>query len=143
MTVLASCKKLEEIKFSGPFFNALPFVTVLPNFISLKILNLQHQEFSDKETAEIFGMFTEQCLLLTLYSLSLQNSSILHEISRIIICITCPCSLEGTVLLNFYLSNALIALDVIQNDVLSDSFLRIHICYSTMQFHCQLPFQIC
>lgn len=25
MTTLASCKKLEEIRFSGPFFKAIPF----------------------------------------------------------------------------------------------------------------------
>ncbi|XP_019785457.1 baculoviral IAP repeat-containing protein 1 isoform X4 [Tursiops truncatus] len=54
MTVLASCKKLEEIKLTGPFFKAAPFVIVLPNFISLKILNLEHQYIPDKETAEKF-----------------------------------------------------------------------------------------
>nr|XP_010947620.1 baculoviral IAP repeat-containing protein 1 isoform X1 [Camelus bactrianus]XP_010947621.1 baculoviral IAP repeat-containing protein 1 isoform X1 [Camelus bactrianus]XP_045368339.1 baculoviral IAP repeat-containing protein 1 isoform X1 [Camelus bactrianus] len=83
MTVLASCKKLEEIKFSGPFFNALPFVTVLPNFISLKILNLQHQEFSDKETAEIFaytlGSFNN------LEELLLPSGDGIHQVAILII----------------------------------------------------------
>ncbi|EHB15041.1 Baculoviral IAP repeat-containing protein 1 [Heterocephalus glaber] len=55
VTTLASCKKLEEIKFSGPFFKATPFVTILPNFTFLKILNLEHQQFPDKETSEKFA----------------------------------------------------------------------------------------
>ncbi|KAM6156525.1 baculoviral IAP repeat-containing protein 1 [Erethizon dorsatum] len=55
MTTLASCKKLNEIRFSGPFFDAIPFVPILPNFIFLKILALEHQRFPDKETAEKFA----------------------------------------------------------------------------------------
>ncbi|XP_014440055.1 baculoviral IAP repeat-containing protein 1 [Tupaia chinensis] len=54
-TALASCKKLQEIKFSGPFFKPSPFVTILPSFVSLKILNLNQQQFPDKETAENFA----------------------------------------------------------------------------------------
>ncbi|XP_037057758.1 baculoviral IAP repeat-containing protein 1a-like, partial [Peromyscus leucopus] len=54
MTVIASCKKLREIEFSGRCFEAMPFVTILPNFVSLKILNLKRQQFPDKETSENF-----------------------------------------------------------------------------------------
>ncbi|KAL6043871.1 hypothetical protein STEG23_011827 [Scotinomys teguina] len=54
MTVLASCKKLREIGFSGRCFEAIPFVTILPNFVSLKILNLERQQFPDKATSEKF-----------------------------------------------------------------------------------------
>ncbi|XP_029390533.1 baculoviral IAP repeat-containing protein 1e-like, partial [Mus pahari] len=54
MAVLASCKKLREIEFSGRCFEAMPFVNILPNFISLKILNLKDQQFPDKETSEKF-----------------------------------------------------------------------------------------
>ncbi|OWK02160.1 hypothetical protein Celaphus_00017920, partial [Cervus elaphus hippelaphus] len=55
VTALASRKKLKEIKFSGRCFEANPFVLVLPNFISLKILNLGLQYIPDKETAEKFA----------------------------------------------------------------------------------------
>ncbi|KAF7466144.1 Hypothetical predicted protein [Marmota monax] len=55
MTALTSCKKLEEIWFSESFFNVIPFVTILPNFLSLKILNLSFQQFPDKETSEKFA----------------------------------------------------------------------------------------
>ncbi|OBS70306.1 hypothetical protein A6R68_01152, partial [Neotoma lepida] len=55
MTVLASCKKLREIEFSGRCFEAMPFVTILPNFVSLKILNLKSQYFPDKKISEKFG----------------------------------------------------------------------------------------
>ncbi|XP_008573858.1 PREDICTED: baculoviral IAP repeat-containing protein 1 isoform X3 [Galeopterus variegatus] len=55
MTVLASCKKLKEINFSGAFFKAIPFVIILPNFTSLKTLNLAQQQFPDKETSEKFA----------------------------------------------------------------------------------------
>uniref|UniRef100_A0A2K6LHX5 NLR family apoptosis inhibitory protein n=1 Tax=Rhinopithecus bieti TaxID=61621 RepID=A0A2K6LHX5_RHIBE len=55
MTALASCKKLTEIKFSDSFFEAVPFVAILPNFISLKILNLAGQHFPDEETSEKFA----------------------------------------------------------------------------------------
>ncbi|XP_047412909.1 baculoviral IAP repeat-containing protein 1 isoform X5 [Sciurus carolinensis] len=55
MTALTSCEKLEEIWFSGSFFKAIPFVTILPNFISLKILNLEYQQFPDKEASEKFA----------------------------------------------------------------------------------------
>ncbi|XP_023585322.1 baculoviral IAP repeat-containing protein 1 isoform X2 [Trichechus manatus latirostris] len=57
MTVLVSCSKLEEIKFSG-FFEAIPFVITLPNFISLKILNLGQQVFHDKEISEKFAFLS-------------------------------------------------------------------------------------
>ncbi|XP_003470303.1 baculoviral IAP repeat-containing protein 1-like [Cavia porcellus] len=55
MTTLASCKKLSEIRFSGSFFDAVPFVTILPSFSFLKILNLEYQRFPDKETAGKFA----------------------------------------------------------------------------------------
>ncbi|XP_023559536.1 baculoviral IAP repeat-containing protein 1 isoform X2 [Octodon degus] len=55
MTTLASCKKLNEIIFSGHFFDAIPFVSILPNFTFLKILNLSEQQFPDTETAEKFA----------------------------------------------------------------------------------------
>ncbi|KAK7802535.1 hypothetical protein U0070_027066, partial [Myodes glareolus] len=55
MTALASCKKLREIEFTGRCFETMPFVTILPKFVSLKILNLTSQYFPDKETSEKFG----------------------------------------------------------------------------------------
>ncbi|KAL1782848.1 neuronal apoptosis inhibitory 5 [Sigmodon hispidus] len=55
MTVLTSCKKLREIEFSGRCFEIMPFVTILPNLLSLKILNLKRQQFPDKETSEKFA----------------------------------------------------------------------------------------
>ncbi|XP_013365033.1 PREDICTED: baculoviral IAP repeat-containing protein 1 isoform X2 [Chinchilla lanigera] len=62
MTALASCKKLNEITFCGPFFDAIPFVTILPSFTFLKILNLKDQQFP-KETAEKFDLLShlQQC----------------------------------------------------------------------------------
>lgn len=55
MTVLASCRKLKEIKISGSFFNAISFVIALPNFTSLKILDLKYQQFPDIEASEKFA----------------------------------------------------------------------------------------
>ncbi|KAK7808644.1 hypothetical protein U0070_010043, partial [Myodes glareolus] len=54
MAALAPCKKLREIEFSGRCFEIMPFVTILPNFVSLKILNLKRQQLPDKEASEKF-----------------------------------------------------------------------------------------
>ncbi|XP_036135985.1 baculoviral IAP repeat-containing protein 1 [Molossus molossus] len=83
MTVLASCKKLKEIKFSGAFFKAIPFVTILPNFISLKILNLQHQQFPDKEISEKFAYTLGS--LSNLEELILPTGDGIHQVAKLII----------------------------------------------------------
>ncbi|XP_054434214.1 baculoviral IAP repeat-containing protein 1 [Pteronotus mesoamericanus] len=91
MIVLASCKKLEEIKLSGVFFNAIPFVTVLPNFISLKILNLQNQQFPDKETSEKFAYTLGS--LNNLEELILPTGDGIYQVAKLIIqqCQYLPC----------------------------------------------------
>lgn len=59
-------------KFIFPFL-----VTILANFVSLKILNLKRQQFPDKETSEKFGKFIKQCFLIC--SLSSSSSSSFSE----------------------------------------------------------------
>ncbi|XP_036267054.2 baculoviral IAP repeat-containing protein 1 isoform X2 [Pipistrellus kuhlii] len=83
MTVLASCKKLKEIKFSGAFLKPIPFVTILPNFISLKILNLNLQEFPDKETSEKFAYTLGS--LSNLEELILPTGDGIHQVAKLII----------------------------------------------------------
>ncbi|XP_036163760.1 baculoviral IAP repeat-containing protein 1 isoform X2 [Myotis myotis] len=83
LTVLASCKKLKEIKFSGAFFKPIPFVTILTNFISLKILNLKFQEFPDKETSEKFAHTLGS--LSSLEELILPNGDGIHQVAKLII----------------------------------------------------------
>ncbi|XP_014707400.3 baculoviral IAP repeat-containing protein 1 isoform X3 [Equus asinus] len=98
MTVLASCKKLKEIKFSGQFFKAIPFVIVLPNFTSLKILNLGHQEFPDRETAEKFAYTLGS--LDNLEELILPTGDAVHQVAKLIVQ---QCEhLRGLRVLSFY-----------------------------------------
>ncbi|XP_051028384.1 baculoviral IAP repeat-containing protein 1b-like isoform X1 [Acomys russatus] len=95
MAVLASCKKLREIEFSGRCFEPMPFVTILPNFVSLKILNLKCQQFSDKETSELFGKFIKQCLLIYSSSLFLPSFSSSEPITKQAV-YTCPFTFMAT-----------------------------------------------
>uniref|UniRef100_A0A5F5PJR0 NLR family apoptosis inhibitory protein n=1 Tax=Equus caballus TaxID=9796 RepID=A0A5F5PJR0_HORSE len=98
MTVLASCKKLKEIKFSGRFFKAIPFVIVLPNFTSLKMLNLGHQEFPDRETAEKFAYTLGS--LDNLEELILPTGDAVHQVAKLIVQ---QCEhLRGLRVLSFY-----------------------------------------
>ncbi|XP_032966507.1 baculoviral IAP repeat-containing protein 1 isoform X1 [Rhinolophus ferrumequinum] len=83
MTVLASCKKLKEIKLSGAFFKAIPFVITLPNFTSLKILNLEFQQFPDKETSENFAYTLGS--LNNLEELILPTGDGIHQVAKQII----------------------------------------------------------
>lgn len=83
VTALASRKKLEEIKFSGQFFQANPFVIVLPNFTSLKILKLGLQYIPDKETAEKFAYALGS--LNNLEELILPTGDGIHQMARLII----------------------------------------------------------
>ncbi|ELK31178.1 Baculoviral IAP repeat-containing protein 1 [Myotis davidii] len=83
LTVLASCKKLKEIKFSGAFFKPIPFVTILTNFISLKILDLKFQEFPHKETSEKFAHTLGS--LSSLEELILPNGDGIHQVAKLII----------------------------------------------------------
>ncbi|XP_058413114.1 baculoviral IAP repeat-containing protein 1 isoform X1 [Diceros bicornis minor] len=83
MTALASCKKLKEIKLSGKFFKAIPFVIILPNFTSLKVLNLEQQEFPDKETAEKFAHTLGS--LNNLEELILPTGDAVHQVAKLII----------------------------------------------------------
>ncbi|XP_075397259.1 baculoviral IAP repeat-containing protein 1 [Tenrec ecaudatus] len=83
MTALASCKKLQEIKFSGSFFKANPFVIILPNFTSLKILKLTQQQFPDKEVAEKFAYTLGS--LNNLEKLILPTGDGIYQVAKLII----------------------------------------------------------
>ncbi|XP_059132511.1 baculoviral IAP repeat-containing protein 1 isoform X2 [Peromyscus eremicus] len=83
MTVLASCKKLREIEFSGRCFEAMPFVTILPNFVALKILNLEDQQFPDKETSEKFTQALGS--LRNLEELLLPSGDGIHQVAKLIV----------------------------------------------------------
>ncbi|XP_076408074.1 baculoviral IAP repeat-containing protein 1b-like [Peromyscus maniculatus bairdii] len=83
MTVLASCKKLREIEFSGRCFEAMPFVTTLPNFVSLKILKLGRQQFPDKETSEKFAQALGS--LRNLEELLLPSGDGIHHVAKLIV----------------------------------------------------------
>ncbi|KAF4024310.1 hypothetical protein G4228_016349 [Cervus hanglu yarkandensis] len=83
VTALASRKKLKEIKFSGRCFEANPFVLVLPNFISLKILNLGLQYIPDKETAEKFAYALGS--LNNLEELILPTGDGIHQMAKLIV----------------------------------------------------------
>ncbi|XP_036063345.1 baculoviral IAP repeat-containing protein 1b-like [Onychomys torridus] len=83
MTVLASCKKLRETEFSGRCFEAMSFVTILPNFVSLKILKLEHQQFPDKETSEKFAQALGS--LRNLEELFLPTGDGIHQVAKLIV----------------------------------------------------------
>ncbi|XP_051028209.1 baculoviral IAP repeat-containing protein 1b-like [Acomys russatus] len=83
MAVLASCKKLREIEFSGRCFEPTPFVTILPNFVSLKILNLKDQQFPDKETSEKFAQALGS--LRNLEELLLPTGDGIHQAAKLIV----------------------------------------------------------
>ncbi|XP_045302354.1 baculoviral IAP repeat-containing protein 1 [Leopardus geoffroyi] len=83
MTALSSCKKLKEINFSGSFFTPIPFVTALPNFISLKILSLKNQQFPDKETSEKFAYTLGS--LNNLEELELPTGDGIQQVAKLII----------------------------------------------------------
>uniref|UniRef100_A0A2I3GSW7 NLR family apoptosis inhibitory protein n=1 Tax=Nomascus leucogenys TaxID=61853 RepID=A0A2I3GSW7_NOMLE len=83
MTILASCKKLSEIKFSDSFFQAVPFVAILPNFISLKILNLEGQQFPDEEISEKFAYILGS--LSNLEELILPTGDGIYRVAKLII----------------------------------------------------------
>ena len=91
MAVLASCKKLREIEFSGRCFEAMPFVNILPNFISLKILNLISQQFPDKETSEKFAQALGS--LRNLEELLVPTGDGIHQVAKLIVrqCLQLPC----------------------------------------------------
>ncbi|XP_008066077.1 baculoviral IAP repeat-containing protein 1 [Carlito syrichta] len=91
MTVLASCKKLKELNFSGHCFDANPFVAVLPNFISLKVLNLEYQYIPGEETAEKFAHILGS--LHNLEELSLPSGDGIRRVAKLIIqqCHQLPC----------------------------------------------------
>ncbi|XP_041519364.1 baculoviral IAP repeat-containing protein 1a-like [Microtus oregoni] len=91
MTVLASCKKLREIEFSGQRFETMPFVTILPKFVSLKILNLTCQQFPDKETSETFAQALGS--LRNLEELLLPTGDGIQQVARLIVrqCLQLQC----------------------------------------------------
>lgn len=91
MAVLASCKKLREIEFSGQCFETRPFVAILPNFVSLKILNLRHQKFPDKETSEKFAQALGS--LRNLEELLLPTGDGIQQVAKLIVqqCLQLPC----------------------------------------------------
>ncbi|KAM4875464.1 baculoviral IAP repeat-containing protein 1 [Thomomys bottae] len=80
---LVSCKKLEEIQFSGRCFEVTPFVTILPNFTSLKILNLDLQYFPDKETSEKFASTLGS--LTNLEELNLPTGDGIQQVGKLIV----------------------------------------------------------
>ncbi|XP_069887400.1 baculoviral IAP repeat-containing protein 1 [Dipodomys merriami] len=83
MNALVSCKKLEEIQFSGRCFEVTPFVTSLPNFTSLKILNLNLQYFPDKETSEKFA--SALGFLTKLEELNLPTGDGIQQVAKLIV----------------------------------------------------------
>ncbi|CAH6787583.1 Naip2 [Phodopus roborovskii] len=91
MTVLASCKKLREIEFSGRCFETIPFVTILPSFVALKILNLNRQQFPDKETSEKFAQALGS--LRNLEELLLPTGDGIQQVAKLIVqqCLQLPC----------------------------------------------------
>ncbi|XP_063137340.1 NLR family, apoptosis inhibitory protein 6 isoform X2 [Rattus norvegicus] len=91
MAALASCKKLREIEFSGRCFEAVPFVNILSNFASLKILNLRNQQFPDKETSEKFAQALGS--LRNLEELHLPTGDGIHQVAKPIVrrCLQLPC----------------------------------------------------
>ncbi|XP_028646059.1 baculoviral IAP repeat-containing protein 1e-like [Grammomys surdaster] len=91
MAVLASCKKLREIEFSGRCFEAMSFVTILPNFVSLGMLNLKGQQFPDKETSEKFAQALGS--LRNLEELLLPTGDGIHQVAKLIVqqCLQLPC----------------------------------------------------
>ncbi|XP_052015494.1 baculoviral IAP repeat-containing protein 1b isoform X2 [Apodemus sylvaticus] len=91
MSVLASCKKLREIEFTGRCFEAMPFVNILPNFASLKILNLKGQQFPDKETSEKFAQALGS--LRNLEELHLPTGDGIHQVAQLLVrqCLQLPC----------------------------------------------------
>ncbi|XP_041519308.1 baculoviral IAP repeat-containing protein 1a-like [Microtus oregoni] len=91
MTALASCKKLREIEFSGQRFETMPFVTILPKFVSLKILNLTCQQFPDKETSEKFAQALGS--LRNLEELLLPTGDGIQQVARLIVqqCLQLQC----------------------------------------------------
>ncbi|XP_008836708.1 baculoviral IAP repeat-containing protein 1 [Nannospalax galili] len=83
MTELSSCKKLKEIGFFGGCFEVVQFVTILPNFISLKILNLKCQEFPNKETSENFAHTLGSLRILE--ELLLPHGDGIHHVAKLIV----------------------------------------------------------
>ncbi|NXN46196.1 BIRC1 protein, partial [Rhinoptilus africanus] len=58
LAAISSCKKLTEIKLTGSFLrdgDLLSLGAALPNFVSLKVLDLKEQYADDKEACEIFA----------------------------------------------------------------------------------------
>ncbi|NXX21867.1 BIRC1 protein, partial [Podargus strigoides] len=58
LATISSCKKLTEIKLTGSFLrdqDLISLAAALPNFVSLKVLDLKTQYFDDKEACEIFA----------------------------------------------------------------------------------------
>ncbi|XP_067425036.1 baculoviral IAP repeat-containing protein 1 [Emydura macquarii macquarii] len=58
LTAISSCNKLTELKLTGSFFrdcDIFSFAAALPNFLSLKVLDLDRQHFTDKEGTEAFA----------------------------------------------------------------------------------------
>ncbi|KAL6043872.1 hypothetical protein STEG23_011828 [Scotinomys teguina] len=91
MAMLPSCNKLREVEFSGRCFEAMPFVTILPNFVSLKILNLKRQQFPDKETSEKFAQALGS--LRNLEELLLPSGDGIHQVVKLIVqqCLQLQC----------------------------------------------------
>ncbi|KAH0499929.1 Baculoviral IAP repeat-containing protein 1a [Microtus ochrogaster] len=91
VTVLASCKKLREIEFSGGCFETMPFVNILPKFVSLKVLNLTCQQIPDKETSETFAQALGS--LRNLEELFLPTGDGIQQVARLIVrqCLQLQC----------------------------------------------------
>ncbi|XP_059581060.1 baculoviral IAP repeat-containing protein 1-like [Alligator mississippiensis] len=58
LATVSSCKKLMEIRFTGSFMrdrDMLSFADILPNFLFLKVLDLNEQYITDEETSQAFA----------------------------------------------------------------------------------------
>uniref|UniRef100_A0A7M4FR25 NLR family apoptosis inhibitory protein n=1 Tax=Crocodylus porosus TaxID=8502 RepID=A0A7M4FR25_CROPO len=58
LVTVSSCKKLMEIRFTGSFIrdrDMLSFADILPNFLSLTVLDLNDQYITDEEVSQAFA----------------------------------------------------------------------------------------
>ncbi|NXJ66548.1 BIRC1 protein, partial [Rostratula benghalensis] len=86
MAALSSCKKLTGIKLTGSFLRdggLLSLGAALPNFASLKLLDLEGQNFDDKEACEIFAC--NLSVLLNLEELILPTGKGIKSAAKLIV----------------------------------------------------------
>ncbi|KFR06549.1 Baculoviral IAP repeat-containing protein 1, partial [Nipponia nippon] len=86
LAAISSCKKLTEIKLTGSFLRdpyLLSLAAALPNFVSLKVLDLNSQSFDDKEACEMFAY--NLGVLLNLEELILPSGKGIKSAAKLVI----------------------------------------------------------